>query len=313
MNDYIQVDQMIDNWKRIGMSKEEIVIAVAQACMGWPYVFGAWGELCTPANRKRRSRDDHPTIVSKCQVLKGKKSTCASCGWYPGGVSVRCYDCRGFTDWVLKVSGVIDLQGEGATSQWNAASNWAQKGLIADMPRDRVCCLFKLDKSTGKMEHTGLWLKNDMIIHCSAGVQTGKLKGFTHYAVPAGMYDDMAGTPMERRPTLRRGSNGDSVRELQEILDRLGYDLGKCGIDSDFGRATEKAVKAFQKNAGIGVDGIVGAATWAALDLTKDQYAKPSDPETELYTVVIQHLCKEAAEALAASHDGTQIVKEGVS
>ena len=141
MNDYIQVDQMIDNWKRIGMSREEIVIAVAQACMGWPYVFGAWGELCTPANRKRRSRDDHPTIVSKCQVLSGKKSACNGCGWYPGGVSVRCYDCRGFTDWTLNRVG-IDLRGEGATSQWNNDDNWAEKGPIKDMPRDRVCCLF---------------------------------------------------------------------------------------------------------------------------------------------------------------------------
>ena len=310
MNDYIQVDQMVDNWKRIGMSKEEIVIATAQACMSWPYVFGAWGELCTPTNRKRRSRDDHPTIVSKCQVLNGKKSGCSGCNWFPGGVNVRCYDCRGFTDWILNRVG-IDLQGEGATSQWNSGGNWAEKGLIEGMPKDRVCCLFKYNKTTGKMDHTGLWLKNDMIIHCSAGVQTGKLKNFTHYAVPAGLYDDM--TPTERKPTLKRGSKGDSVKELQEILDRLGYDLGKCGIDGDFGRATEKAVKAFQKNAGVGVDGIVGAATWAALDLTKDQYAKPTEPEKETYTVVFRGLSLEEAQALAAMREDAQIVKEGAS
>ena len=305
MNDYIQVDQMIDNWKRIGMSREEIVIAVAQACMGWPYVFGAWGELCTPANRKRRSRDDHPTIVSKCQVLSGKKSACSGCGWYPGGVSVRCYDCRGFTDWTLsRVE--IDLRGEGATSQWNNEDNWAEKGLIKDMPRDRVCCLFS--QKDGKMQHTGLWLKNDMIIHCSNGVQTGKLKNFSHYAIPAGLYDDM--TPTERKPTLKRGCKGDSVRELQEILDRLGYDLGKCGIDGDFGRATEKAVKAFQKNAGVGVDGIVGAATWAALDLTKDQYAKPTDPEEKRYTVVITGRTAEQAYLLLEQYPGATMTEE---
>ena len=305
MNDYIQVDQMIDNWKRIGMSREEIVIATAQACMGWPYVFGAWGELCTPANRKRRSRDDHPTIVSKCQVLSGKKSGCSGCGWFPGGVNVRCYDCRGFTDWVLNRVG-IDLQGEGATSQWNSEVNWAEKGLIKDMPRDRVCCLFK--QKGEKMEHTGLWLKNDMIIHCSAGVQTGKLKNFSHYAVPAGLYDDMG--PTERRPTLKRGNKGDSVRELQEILERLGYDLGKCGIDGDFGRATEKAVKAFQKNAGVGVDGIVGAATWAALDLTKDQYAKPTEPAEKRYTVVISGRTAEEAARLLEQYPGAKMTEE---
>lgn len=311
MNDYIQVDQMIDNWTRIGMSREEIVIAVAQACMGWPYVFGAWGELCTPNNRKRRSRDDHPTIVSKCQVLSGKKSGCSGCSWFPGGVNVRCYDCRGFTDWCLKQVG-IDLQGEGATSQWNTGSNWAEKGLVQNMPRDRVCCLFSKNPKSGKMDHTGLWLKNDMVIHCSAGVQTGRLKDFTHYAVPAGMYDDIGtGTaPTERRPTLRRGNKGDTVRELQEVLDRLGYDLGKCGIDGDFGKATEKAVKAFQKNAGIGVDGIVGAATWAALDLTKDQYAKPTESEEKRFTVVISGRTAEQAYLLLEQYPGATMIQE---
>ena len=309
MNDYIQVDQMIDNWTKIGMSKAEIVIAVAQACLEWPYVFGAWGELCTPAKRKRRSRDDHPTIVSKCQVLNGKKSGCTGCKWLPGGVNVRMYDCRGFTDWVLNQVG-IDLQGEGATSQWNSGSNWAEKGLIKDMPRDKVCCLFNYNSKNGKMEHTGLWLCNDMIIHCSSGVQYGKLKNFTHYAVPAGLYDGGETPVTERKPTLKRGSKGDAVRELQEILDRLGYDLGKCGIDSDFGRATEKAVKAFQQNAGIGVDGIVGAATWAALDLMKDQYAKPTDPEEKRYTVIITGRTAEQAYLLLEQYPGATMTQE---
>lgn len=305
MNDYLQVDQMIDSWTRIGMSEAEIVIATAQACLGWPYVFGAWGELCTPANRKRRSREDHPTIVSKCQVLSGKKSGCSGCGWFPGGVNVRCYDCRGFTDWVLNRVG-IDLQGEGCTSQWNCAANWAEKGLIKDMPRDRVCCLFK--QKDGKMQHTGLWLLNNMIIHCSAGVQTGKLSNFTHYAVPAGLYGNMPVT--ERKPTLKRGSKGDAVRELQEILERLGYDLGKSGVDGDFGRATEKAVKAFQKNAGIGVDGIAGAATWAALSLGKDQYEKPQDPDSRRYTVVITGRTAEQAYLLLEQYPGARMTEE---
>ena len=305
MNDYIQVDGMIDNWKKIGMNKAEIVIATAQACMEWPYVFGAWGELCTPANRKRRKRDDHPTIVTKCQVLSGKKSFCNGCKWYPGSVNVRCYDCRGFPDWVLNQVG-IDLQGAGATSQWNSESNWAEKGLVKDMPRDRVCCLFHY--KDGKMQHTGLWLTNDMIIHCSAGVQTGKLKNFTHYAVPVGLYDDMPIS--ERKPTLKRGSKGDAVRELQEILERLGYDLGKCGVDGDFGRATEKAVKAFQKNAGVGVDGIVGAATWAALDLGKDQYEKPTDIDAKRYTVTISGRTAEQAYLLLEQYPGARMTEE---
>ena len=52
---------------------------------------------------------------------------------------------------------------------------------------------------------------------------------------------------------------------MQSILEKLGYDLGPCGVDGDFGRMTEKAVKAFQQDHGLKVDGICGPKTFAAL------------------------------------------------
>ena len=39
--------------------------------------------------------------------------------------------------------------------------------------------------------------------------------------------------------------------------------------DGDFGRHTEDAVKAFQTNAGLQADGVVGSGTWAALIANK--------------------------------------------
>lgn len=58
-------------------------------------------------------------------------------------------------------------------------------------------------------------------------------------------------------PTLRRGSSGNDVEELQRRL----------GIEDDglFGYATETAVKIFQKEHGLLDDGIVGSKTWAKL------------------------------------------------
>ena len=61
---------------------------------------------------------------------------------------------------------------------------------------------------------------------------------------------------------LRRGSFGDAVYELQELLIAKGFAIA---IDSDFGSATELAVMIFQKNNGLVVDGIVGRNTWAPL------------------------------------------------
>jgi hypothetical protein len=64
---------------------------------------------------------------------------------------------------------------------------------------------------------------------------------------------------------LRKGAKGDQVKALQRMLYAMGYDLGKALIDGDFGSKTDAAVRAYQKNKGLGVDGVVGPATWKKL------------------------------------------------
>lgn len=61
---------------------------------------------------------------------------------------------------------------------------------------------------------------------------------------------------------LRRGSFGNAVGDLQELLRAKGYDVT---VDHDFGPATELAVMHFQKSTGLEQDGIVGNNTWTAL------------------------------------------------
>ena len=60
---------------------------------------------------------------------------------------------------------------------------------------------------------------------------------------------------------LRKGRTGTPVKWVQWHLARLGYDLGKWGVDGDFGAMTDAAVRAFQKKQQIEVDGIVGKIT----------------------------------------------------
>ena len=61
---------------------------------------------------------------------------------------------------------------------------------------------------------------------------------------------------------LTKGSKGDLVMRLQTALNAAGFNLI---VDGFFGSVTEECVKAFQKQKGLKVDGIVGAATWSAL------------------------------------------------
>ena len=64
--------------------------------------------------------------------------------------------------------------------------------------------------------------------------------------------------------TLQNGSTGSEVKKMQQRLKELGYLKGSA--DGDFGDATEAAVRAFQAQNGLSVDGKVGPATLAKLN-----------------------------------------------
>lgn len=69
---------------------------------------------------------------------------------------------------------------------------------------------------------------------------------------------------------LRRGDTGTYVELVQFWLSTLAeFDesITSVSVDGNFGAATERAVKAFQTDAGLTVDGVVGQATWDALYL----------------------------------------------
>jgi len=60
---------------------------------------------------------------------------------------------------------------------------------------------------------------------------------------------------------IRIGHKGNPVTEIQKILDGLGYDLGKCGIDGLFGPKTKKALEQFQSDRGLTVSSSVNKET----------------------------------------------------
>lgn len=65
-------------------------------------------------------------------------------------------------------------------------------------------------------------------------------------------------------PTLRFGSSGPAVRVLQRLLVANGYAIR---VDGAFGPLTETAVRAFQNQRRVVVDGIVGPVTWGQLTM----------------------------------------------
>ena len=79
---------------------------------------------------------------------------------------------------------------------------------------------------------------------------------------------------------LKRGVSGNDVKELQRVLNNLGFYSGE--IDGSFGPATEDAVKQFQKTYNLEVDGLVGPQTIGKINSlimgnTKSKYYKIGD------------------------------------
>lgn len=77
------------------------------------------------------------------------------------------------------------------------------------------------------------------------------------------------------------GSRGDEVTQIQERLTELGYDPGTA--DGIFGARTQEAVRAFQQDYGLAVDGIAGENTLRALGLLEDSPDDGDAASTEGY------------------------------
>lgn len=65
---------------------------------------------------------------------------------------------------------------------------------------------------------------------------------------------------------LSQGDKGDAVKTMQTMLIACGYSCGKYGADGDFGTGSKNALKAFQKDYGLTIDGKYGNNSKAKLE-----------------------------------------------
>lgn len=89
------------------------------------------------------------------------------------------------------------------------------------------------------------------------------LKGRYATGAVASDGDTATETPATGTGILRNGSRGDDVQRVQESLKTAGYAPGP--LDGIFGPKTELAVRTFQEDNGLRVDGLVGSNTREAL------------------------------------------------
>lgn len=85
--------------------------------------------------------------------------------------------------------------------------------------------------------------------------------------------------------TLKKGMRGADVAQLKSRLVELGY-LHQSTHDS-FGNDTDAAVRAFQRDNGLTVDGIVGKHTWAALGVTDMNHTEKIKAMEDLLKLIV--------------------------
>ena len=295
------------------MIKADALIAKFQQALDdqYGYIWGKTHEMWSKAKQDAYVRDYHddPDRAQSCEY---------------GGKWAGHYvtDCSGIFTWAFRELGGTMYHGSNTMwLSWCVSKGNLRAGKRTDGQTLKPgTAVFTYNSNTGKRGHVGLYIGDGWVIEAqgskagvirskvtlSKWVEWGELKGVDYSQTPQNAQkpasDAQADKPSTGTlPTLKRGSKGEYVTLLQTKLINQGYDLGSYGADGDFGKDTEKAVKAFQRDHGLEVDGVVGKQTWAALD--KSVPAK-------LYTVTIPHLTEDQAKAVQAQYKGAEIEKE---
>jgi len=248
------------------MIKAEALIAKFQQALEekWGYIWGTAGEKWTAEKQKELEKT---TDANRAQGRQyGSK-------W----IGHRVADCSGLFSWAFRqLGGSIYHGSDTMYRKYCVNKGELNKGKRTDRGTLKPgTAVFVWNGSS--YSHVGLYAGNGIVIEAMStlkGVTTTKVTAgkWTHWGEVTGV--DYAGDNAELRmqnaelivdetnwSTLRKGSKGDAVKECQALLEKAGYSVGPCGIDGEFGKDTLAAVKAFQKDHGLKVDGIVGPLT----------------------------------------------------
>ncbi len=210
---------------------------------------------------------------------------------WAGSAGLHDQWCQNFVDWCfVKAYGLAAAKAllGGFTNYTPTGAGWFRKrGLYTKRGAGKPVAgdvIYFYSSSKGRIGHVGIVTKvSGSKVYTIEGNTSGASSLVTNgggvraksYSLSSTYIDGYGRPPYastnygsieSSKRILKKGMIGLDVKEMQSRLMSLGYDLGKWGADGDFGNFTDAAVRKFQKNEGLLVDGEFGPLSLAALN-----------------------------------------------
>lgn len=272
----------------------------------WGYIYGMKHVLWTAARQENYNQAKAGNPDCQMSIKYGSK-------WYGHYVT----DCSGLFSWAFEVLGGYMYHGSNTMYSKYCVNKGTLKSGKKNSGAELKPGTAVFTGTADQHGHVGLYIGNGDVVEAKGALYGvvkskvtekrwtywGELKGIEYAeAENPGGQSEKADEKDPVLPTLRRGDKNKYVKQAQELLKERGYSLGICGVDGDFGPATEKAVKDFQKDWGLAQDGIIGPKTWEKLQST------PAKEKT--YTVTIRGLDMTQAKAICNNYPGSTMKEE---
>ena len=299
------------------MKAAELIAFFQQALAEiWGYIWGTWGQEWTAAKQKQKVN----YMVSKYGTGWKNNSEAKEDNYYYSAlygdqwIGHKVADCSGlfrkaFSEYGIAIS-------HSSNRIWNSyckKQGEMNNGKRTDGGELKPGTAVFVHPEGKNRTHIGLYIGDGTVIEAASarnGVITSAIthRKWVEWGELKYVEYEGGGDEPVTKPTIRRGDNGPYVKECQNDLISLGYDVGKTGADGIFGKNTESAVVAFQANKGLKADGIVGPDTWAALDEAVGPGPAPEPGKT--YMATIRGLTTAQADALKAQYPQAEITEE---
>lgn len=228
----------------------------------WAYWYGTYGNKCTLSKYESKSKQySYPKYSHYAPSRKSGYMKDIDQGR-------RCADCVGMIKSFFWTGNQYDTDPKYGT---NGCPDKSANGMID------LCKVTGAISTIPDIPGVVVWTNGHIGVYIGGGY-TIEMRGFDYDCVKrkvtAGPWKKWGKLPMlsyEDAPVpeptklgdrdLKKGCEGEDVKDLQNGLMKLGYALPNYGADGDFGSETEKAVKQFQLAHSLPDDGVMNMGT----------------------------------------------------